>query len=444
MNSNTIDQFDPIIQTTIRYFSSPNASLGDIASELGISKQAIHKRVNIGVEHLRTFRSSYSPWDTTKHEAEIKRQKAIIKNLQQQLIIKSSIISFFLCLREKILKFYPKFKVSRYSAHQKLYIIQMAEKFQRAGGTFKDFCKAINKSPETISSWQKRYKEKGFAGLYDKTTRPKNFGNKVPLKIKKYLVALFIRFPHWTDYQYHKYLRSNPEHSYYLSLPTIQKIRRMNDIKSELEKERIRKRWCFNQGTDVWTVDFTCILKTERYKLQLLTVSDARSRFLFKTALFLDTSTELVIDHLADLFIKYGKPTLIKADNGPEFRTDCESKLRDFSVYLLNNPIYYGQFNGAHERIHRALKTYIDKFEEHKNVTKLAEQINSFEDEYNYHIKKDYLEDRTPADVYYNDKNFIPQNADVVSPYEKDGELRMKFINRDNQPSRLSLPIILE
>ena len=185
-------------------------------------------------------------------------------------------------------------------------------------------------------------------------------------------------------------------------------------------------------------------IKTDQYKLQLLTVSDARSRFLFKTSLFLETSTELVTNHLIDLFQKYGRPTIIKADNGAEFRTDCEEKIRNLSIYLLNNPVYYGQFNGAHERIHRTLKGYIDKFKDHKNLTNLVEQINSFEDDYNYIIKKDYLEDRTPADVYFNDKDFVPTNVEVVTPYEKDGELRMKFTNRDNNPGRLSVPIISE
>ena len=59
----------------------------------------------------------------------------------------------------------------------------------------------------------------------------------------------------------------------------------------------------------------------------------------------------MVVNHLVDLFTKYGKPTIIKADNGPEFRTDCEEKIGSLSVHLLNNPVYYGQFNGAHERI---------------------------------------------------------------------------------------------
>lgn len=442
---NTITDFDPVIQTTIQYFSKKTNSYNDVAVSMGISKQAVHQRVLKGVELFKSFRLESKNSREVELEAVILRQKEIIKTLQLQLLIKSVLMIHLECFKEKILKFYPKFKVTRYSARQKLYVLQMLDKFQRKGGLFKEFCKRINKSPETIKSWKKRYEEKGYTGLHDKTTRPKNFGNKVPLKIKKNLMALFIRFPRWTDYQYHKYMRSNLEYSYYMSLPTIQKIRRMHQIKSEVEKERIKKRWCFNKGSDVWTVDFTCMIKTDSYKLQLLTVSDARSRFLFKTALLLDTSTDIVVDYLSELFIKYGKPTIIKVDNGPEFRTDCRDKIRGFSIYLFNSPTYYGQFNGAHERIHRTLKGYIDKFDTHKNLTTLVEQVASFEDEYNYKMKNDYLEDRTPSDVYFNDKEFVPANKDieVVTPYEKEGEIRAKFTTRYEDKGLLVIDTVI-
>ena len=90
---------------------------------------------------------------------------------------------------------------------------------------------------------------------------------------------------------------------------------------------------------------------------------------------------------------------MIKADNGPEFRTECRKNLEDLSVYLLNSPPYYGQFNGAHERIHRSLKDYISNFKDHKNITRLALEIESFLDEYNYKIPHDVLDGKTPSEA---------------------------------------------
>jgi hypothetical protein len=39
------------------------------------------------------------------------------------------------------------------------------------------------------------------------------------------------------------------------------------------------------------------------------------SDFLFETAVVIDTSTKMVMDHLQELFIKYGWPYIIKAES---------------------------------------------------------------------------------------------------------------------------------
>ena len=229
-----------------------------------------------------------------------------------------------------------------------------------------------------------------------------------------------------------------------MSIPVIQKLKSIHQLRSEEEKARIKKRWCFAPGADVWTIDFTCILKTDQYKLQLLTISDHRSRFLINSTLCLTTSTELIVDQLEELFIKYGKPKIIKADNGPEFRVECREQLRPLAVYLFNSPEYYGQFNGAHERIHRTLKAFISNFESHHNITRLVEEINSFKEQYNYSMPLDYLDGKTPSEIFFNQKNFVSKQAsEVVDPYQKESELRVKFTNRDNEPARIVIDSII-
>lgn len=447
-----IVELDPIIQLTIKYLTNPKLSFQSLANEQGITKQAIWKKVMQGISFLKDFKPQLS-FSTNKQIKALQEENEVLKkengelkelnlHLKRQLIIKAAQTKSLLWFQAKVLGFLPRFKLGRLEAYQKKALLDLCEKFRKAGGRIKDFCKAIKYSPETILRWMKAYEAHGINGLENKKTRPKNFGNKVPLWVKQQLIALFLRFPYWTNYQYHKYIRFNPTTNWYVSLQTISKLKNSYARKTEEEKDRQKKRWCFKPGTDVWTVDFTCILKTDKYKLQLLTVSDARSRFSFETALFLETSTDIVVDHLQDLFIKYGKPRLIKADNGPEFRMDCREKLEELSVYLLNSPQYYGQFNGAHERIHKTLKNYISAFNEHKNITRLVDEIKSFFEEYNYQMPHEYLNGKTPADVYFSDEDIIPEGAQLVEPYEKDGELRLKFTNRNGNPARLSIPII--
>jgi hypothetical protein len=179
----------------------------------------------------------------------------------------------------------------------------------------KDYCKAIGKCPTTLRDWLDAFEKDGMTGLHDKTSRPHHFSNKIPVWLKDDLIRLFKKFPNWTPYQFFKYIKGHPGMNCRISLKTLTKLKLTHEEKSQAEKDRVKKTWAFAPGTAVWTVDFTCLLKTDLYKIQLLTVSDAESRFLFETAVVIDTSTKMVMDHLQELFIKYGWPYIIKAES---------------------------------------------------------------------------------------------------------------------------------
>ena len=345
-----MDDFHPAVLPAISYLAEPELGLQHFAAKLGISRQAFHKQVQNIATHLSGYgkpREANSELELV--QSEVKRLTALVTKLRRQLIIANTIVYLLKCFKERIVAFFPKYEVKRFKPWEKKHLLDLAQRFIRAGGTLKEFCKAIGKSHETFVNWQKRFEKYGMAGLADKTTRPKHFSNRIPGWVRNLLLDLFLRFPQWKPWQYYKYMAYNPAIQWHVSLPTIDKMKRMHKQLHEDEIARIKKRWCFEPGTEVWTVDFTTILKTGRYHLRLLTISDHRSRFFFETALFLEASTDSVVNHLENLFIKYGKPAFIKADNGPEFRIECRTQLAQFSVDLVNSPEYYGQFNGAHE-----------------------------------------------------------------------------------------------
>jgi predicted DNA-binding protein YlxM (UPF0122 family) len=437
-----LEQLDPQLQTTILYLSG-NFSFSEIGQKLNISKQAVQKRFEHGFSFFKTYNAKkISQEDYSKSQELIKKQAELISHLRQQLILASAFSFILSALIEKVKKFFPKIRLTRFSAGQKKHILDLLEKFQKAGGTIKIFAAHINKSPETLIDWKKAYELFGLNGLIDKPTKPNNFGNKLPSWIRDQLLMLFMKFPSWSEYQYHCYIKHNPSTNWYVSIPTIKKLKTLQESKSAEEKNRILKRWAFAEGTEAWTIDFTVIQQTDQYKLQLLTVSDCRSRFMFESVLLLETSTEIVIKHLEELFLKYGKPKILKADNGPEFRIECREELKKFSVYLFSSPTYYGQFNGSHERKHRMLKNYISDFETHKNISRIVVEIEDFTKHYNYDFNQEYLNNKTPFEILNSEKNFIPKNVEIVKPYFKDNELRMKFTGRDGSQSRMTIPEI--
>jgi putative transposase len=447
MDGTTLSGLHPAIQCAVLRLSNPPPTFEQIGERLGFSKQAAEKQYKKGLLHLQAYspRQIPAPGDSRAAKPEsgaCDGGEPLIAHLRRQLILAGVEIQRLRFFRAKVLECFPTFKVCRLPAREKKQILDWLRKFQRAGGTLRDFAAAIDRSSETLRGWQAAYDKHGLSGLVDKTTRPKNFGNKVPLRIRNSLIALFLQFPNWTPFQYHSRIRNDPTTHWYVSIPTIQKLKAAHRQISEQEKERISKRWCFAPGTDAWTMDFTCLLETDKFKLQCLTISDHRSRFLIHTALYLNTSTETVVAELEELFLRHGKPDLIKADNGPEFRMECRDQLHALAVYLLNSSNRYGQFCGAHERIHRKMKAFIAPFETHGNLMRLVDELRRFQDEYNYQMPMDSLGGKTPSEIFFGDGSFVPTGAEVVTPYEKDGELRMKFTDRDGKPARISMPVI--
>jgi len=440
----TITPFHAVIQTSIWHCANPELSLSEIGEKFGISKQAAAKRINLG----RAFFASYGQTvkfpetdELTAALSEIARLKALIKLLQLRLVVSATLIFILKAFEESVHKFFPNFKLSRFSALQKKRIIDHWLKYSSLGGTMRDFCKEIGRCPATLRDWISAYDKYGIAGLHDKSSRPHHFSNKIPVWLKNQLLILFLKFPQWTPYQYYKYIKGHPALNYRISLQTISKLKETHRVKSEEEKARQKKLWAFAPGTAVWTVDFTCLLKTDHYKVQLLTVSDAASRFLFETALVIDTSTEVVMDHLQELFVKYGKPYIIKADNGPEFRMDCRDKLEELCVHLFNSPPYYGQFNASHERIHRTLKQSIEDLATHRNLTRVVMEIEQFREDYNHTWPLESHDKKTPAELYYCANDYVPKGREIVTPYVKDNEIRLKFTNRFGGPARMAIPL---
>lgn len=436
-----MDDCHPAVLPAISYLAAPGLGLQHFADQLGISRQAFHKQV----QNISKYLTSYGQPPAIDPElgrlrSEVERLSGLVAKLRRQLIIAGAFIFLLKCFKDRVIKFFPKYDVKRFKPWEKKHLLDLAQRFIRAGGSLKDFCKAIGKSHATFADWQKKYEKYGMAGLADKTTRPKHFTNRIPMWVRNLLLDLFLRFPQWKPWQYYKYMAHNPAIQWHVSLPVIVKMKNTQRVLHDEEIARIKKRWCFEPGTVVWTVDFTTILKTGSYHLRLLTVSDHRSRYFFETALFLQANTENVVSHLEDLFIKYGKPSFIKADNGPEFRTECRSQLEKFSVDLFNSPEYYGQFNGAHERLHRTLKGNITKFSTHHDIFKLVREIDQARDDLNCHYRLDCLGGKTPNEIFFGDDDFIPTDVEVVKPYIKDGELRMKFTDRNGNKARMSTP----
>jgi len=424
-------------------------SVRDIAQKFSISKSTAQKRIAKGKLILlqKNVRAKAAVADqltqkVAKLAGEVSRLKALVINLRRCLIVKTTQIFLLTIFKESVRQLFPRFKFSRFSAFEKKRILDHLAAFQRTKGKLSYFARDIGLSLQTLKRWCSAYKSYGITGLEDKKTRPKHFSHKLSSYLKKQIFLLFTKFPDFSPYQYVKYLKYNPFYNVSVSLLTIKKLHEQYIREKDWDKERRKKHWQFDPNYQAWTVDFTCLLKTPHYKLELLTVSDQRSRFLFDPILCIDATTELVVSHLENLFIKYGMPYLIKADNGQQFRLQCREDLNKLGVYLLNSPPYYARFSGAHERIHRTMKDFITEFKSHKNLTRLVSEIAQFCENYNHHWPHPWLSFKTPAQVLYTEPDSPVKDTEIVTPYKKQGELRFMFTNRYGEKTRMALPLL--
>ena len=52
------------------------------------------------------------------------------------------------------------------------------------------------------------------------------------------------------------------------------------------------------------------------------------------------------------------------------------------------------------------------------------------------------LNNKRPAAIFYTELDFIPKDVQVFTPYQKEGELRMKFTGRYGQAVQIAMPLI--
>jgi predicted DNA-binding protein YlxM (UPF0122 family) len=121
-----IPSFHPAIQTSIMYFANPELSMADIGEKSGISKQAVAKRIELGTAFFLSFgqpREFPERNELTALRKEVVRLKALVNHLQIQLVVYAAVHFTLKCFEEAIHRYFPNFKVKRFSAVQKKRLI---------------------------------------------------------------------------------------------------------------------------------------------------------------------------------------------------------------------------------------------------------------------------------------------------------------------------------
>lgn len=416
-----------------------------IASELGISKQYISR---IFTEFKQALdESSLDKRGRPKGVSITKNPESIEKcahcqKSTKQLVLLNSVIQFLLLWIEHFTSQlginYSPFK-SRLPGDIKLFLLQSWFKYQELGGKLADFAQGIRRDPSTVYRWLELY----AAGepLEDKPSGSKKPPRVYPAWVLKAVYKLKKAYPLAENAGLAKlfnYSLSNPHLK--LSSKEIKQILEQIESNKKLDKARRLKLYDFVQANVSWDIDFI-EFTVNQVRRRVLVIIDHHSRKLLFARVMLSPTSEKVL-RIIKALTKHCRvvPLLVKADNGPEFRNSFKQMLNNMGISLLNSPVYYPQFNGVVERVIREIRQKSHKFT--FNSTKDIDHfLAQFQDYYN-HQAHSSLGGLTPAQVYKKKcLGSHPVTTEMVEPYIKDGELRLKFTRGNGRPGRLSLPL---
>lgn len=281
--------------------------------------------------------------------------------------------------------------------------------------TIAELCREFGVSRKTGYKWLKRFKEKGVAGLVDRSRRPITFGLAVDAAMVTKIVALKHKHPRWGAKKlWALLLRDSADGA---ALPSISTINRVL-YHSGLVKKRRRYRPAVTglperpevlvEGpNDLWTVDFKGWWRAGNGEhCYPLTVRDAFSRYVLELRLMTKTDTKAVRAVFERLFEFYGVPKVIQSDNGPPFASRGIGGLSKLSVWWVALGIDVVRSrpgtptdNGGHERMH--VDVQIDLAADAAASRHLQQHAcDVWRDEFNLVRPHEALGMKTPGELY--------------------------------------------
>jgi transposase len=236
--------------------------------------------------------------------------------------------------------------------------------------TMAELCARYGVSRRIGYKWLARFAEEGRRGLANRSRAP----HSCPHKIRPVLAELLCEFrrshPDWGARKLLKVLRGrHPEIEDWPDASTTADLL----ARRGLVRKRRRRRPHEHPGVvpistaapnDLWTADFKGEFRTgdDEYCYPL-TVADLHTRYLLACTGLRSTRTLGAQTVFERLFGDYDPPRVIRTDNGVPFATTGLHGLSTLSVWWIRLGIQHQriapaspQQNGAHERMHKALK----------------------------------------------------------------------------------------
>jgi len=205
--------------------------------------------------------------------------------------------------------------------------------------TMCELCQRYAIARETGYVWLRRYRHAGVAGLLEHSRAAHRHGNQTPVDIERMILELRQAHMRWGPRKLQWVLQRDQPGRRWPAASTIGALLQ----RAGLVVAR-KKRWRTtpyseplahaDEANRVWCADFKGWFRTaDGQRIDPLTISDARSRYLLRCQTVEKTDTARVQAIFEAAFREYGMPEAIRTDNGPPFASRAVAGLSRLAVW---------------------------------------------------------------------------------------------------------------
>ena len=293
----------------------------------------------------------------------------------------------------------------------------------KEGTNFTRLCRRYEVTRTTGYKCVKRFRDKGAAGLVDRSRKPHNSPMRTSAATEQLVIELREKHTAWGGRKLKRRLEDQGL-SGIPSASTITEILRRHGMidPSEAAKHVPWKRFEHDEPNDLAQMDFKGHFPVGSIRCHPLTMLDDHSRFLLVLEACPDERMETVKGHLTTAFRRNGLPWAILTDNGSPWAspgsvrslTRLEIWLIRLGVKLKKSRICHPQTMGKEERFHRSLKAEVIQGRAFHDLDECQEAFDRWRYVYNHERPHEALDLGVPADRYQPSSRDFPERLPEI------------------------------
>ena len=301
------------------------------------------------------------------------------------------------------------------------------------GAKMSALCREFNITRRTGYFWRKRFKEYGYEGLENHSTRPHNSPNRTPDELEQQVLQVRGAHSRWGGVKIKEYLcTQGVEHV--PSKTTIDNILKRHGriCPQESEKHKPFIRFEHENPNDLWQMDFKGHFATgDGVRCHPFTLLDDHSRFNLALRACTNERKDTVKSCLIDVFRTCGLPGRMTMDNGAPWGYSGEQLHTRLTAWLirLGIRVYHSrpchpQTQGKLERYHRTLKSELLSLFEFDDCAHAQVGFDDWRAMYNDERPHAAINLAVPSKRYSPSERVYPEDALPAIEYDPEMEVR--------------------